>query len=128
MWHFADGQIFQAYEFASRLIKSAKSEIALVDNYVDETVLTMLDKRDPGVETTIYTLKISNQFKLDIAKHDAQYPAIPVKVFTKAHDRFLIIDDRVYHIGASLKDLGKKWFALSLMENLSPSDLIGRLV
>lgn len=93
MWHFADGQIFQAYEFASRLIKSAKSEIALVDNYVDETVLTMLDKRDPGVEATIYTLKISNQFKLDIAKHDAQYPAIPVKVFTKAHDRFLIIDD-----------------------------------
>jgi len=125
---FYDGQIFQAYEFASRLIKSAKSEIVLVDNYVDETVLTMLDKRGPAVDATIYTLKISKQLQLDIAKHDAQYPAIPVKIFTKAHDRFLIIDDQVYHIGASLKDLGKKWFAFSLMENLLPSDLISRLV
>ena len=125
---FYDGQIFQAYEFASRLIKSAKSKIVLIDNYVDETVLTMLDKREPGVDATIYTLKISNQFKLDIAKHDAQYPTIPVKVFTKAHDRFLIIDDKVYHIGASLKDLGKKWFAFSLMENLAPADLISRLL
>jgi len=121
---FYDGQIFQAYEFASRLIRSAKSRIVLVDNYVDETVLTMLDKRDPGVDATIYTLKITNQFKLDIAKHDAEFPSISVKVFTKAHDRFLIIDNVVYHIGASLKDLGKKWFAFSLMENLSPSDLI----
>jgi hypothetical protein len=125
---FYDGQIFQAYEFASRLIKSAKSEIVLIDNYVDESVLTMLDKREPGVDASIYTLKISNQFQLDIAKHDAQYPAIQVKVFTKAHDRFLIIDDKIYHIGASLKDLGKKWFAFSLMENLAPADLISRLI
>ena len=88
----------------------------------------MLDKRGPAVDATIYTLKISKQLQLDIAKHDAQYPAIPVKIFTKAHDRFLIIDDQVYHIGASLKDLGKKWFAFSLMENLLPSDLISRLV
>ena len=124
---FYDGQIFQAYEFASSLIRRAKSRVVLVDNYVDETVLTMLDKREPGVYATIYTLKISSQLQLDIAKHDAQYPAIPVKIFTKAHDRFLIIDDQVYHLGASLKDLGKKWFAFSLMENLAPEDLISRL-
>lgn len=124
---FYDGQIFQAYEFASSLIRRAKSRVVLVDNYVDETVLTMLDKREPGVDATIYTLKISSQLQLDIAKHDAQYPAIPVKIFTKAHDRFLIIDDQVYHLGASLKDLGKKWFAFSLMENLAPEDLISRL-
>ena len=124
---FYDGQIFQAYEFASSLIRRAKSRVVLVDNYVDETVLTMLDKREPGVDATIYTLKISSQLQLDIAKHDAQYPAIPVKIFTKAHDRFLIIDDQVYHLGASLKDRGKKWFAFSLMENLAPEDLISRL-
>lgn len=124
---FYDGQIFQAYEFASSLIRRAKSRVVLVDNYVDETVLTMLDKREPGVDATIYTLKISSQLQLDIAKHDAQYPAIPLKIFTKAHDRFLIIDDQVYHLGASLKDLGKKWFAFSLMENLAPEDLISRL-
>jgi hypothetical protein len=124
---FYDGQIFQAYEFASSLIRRAKSRVVLVDNYVDETVLTMLDKREPGVDATIYTLKISSQLQLDIAKHDAQYPAIPVKIFTNAHDRFLIIDDQVYHLGASLKDLGKKWFAFSLMENLAPEDLISRL-
>lgn len=100
----------------------------MIDNYVDETILTMFDKREFGVDATIYTLKISAQFQLDIAKHDAQYPAISVKVFTKSHDRFLIVDDKVYHIGASLKDLGKKWFAFSLMENLTPADLIGRLV
>lgn len=124
---FYDGQIYDSYTFVNSLIKSAKKRIVLIDNYVDETVLTMLDKRGPGVDATIYTLKISKQFQLDIAKHDAQYTAIPVKIFTKAHDRFLIIDNQVYHIGASLKDLGKKWFAFSLMENLSPSDLMSRL-
>ena len=125
---FYDGQIYDSYTFVNSLIKAATKSIVLIDNYVDETVLTMLDKRETGVDATIYTFKISNQFKLDIAKHEAQYPAIPVKVFTKAHDRFLVIDDKVYHIGASLKDLGKKWFAFSLMENLSPSDLISRLI
>lgn len=125
---FYDGQIYDSYTFVNSLIKSATERIVLIDNHVDETVLTMLDKREPSVDATIYTLKISSQLLLDIAKHDAQYPAIPVKVFTKAHDRFLIIDDKVYHIGASLKDLGKKWFAFSLMENLTPSDLISRLV
>lgn len=125
---FYDGQIYDSYTFVNSLIKSATKSIVLIDNYVDETVLTMLDKRNPGTDATIYTQKISSQLQLDIAKHDAQYPAIPVKGFTKAHDRFLIIDDKVYHIGASLKDLGKKWFAFSLMENLTTSDLISRLV
>ena len=125
---FYDGQIYDSYTFVNSLIKSATKSIVLIDNYVDETVLTMFDKRELGVDATIYTLKISAQFQLDIAKHDAQYPAISIKVFTKSHDRFLIVDDKVYHIDASLKDLGKKWFAFSLMENLTPADLIGRLV
>ena len=124
---FYDGQIYDSYTFVGSLIKSATKSIILIDNYIDETVLTMLDKRSPGVNATIYTQKISSQFQLDIAKHDAQYPAIPIKVFTKAHDRFLIIDDKVYHIGASLKDMGKKWFAFSLMEDMSPDELISRL-
>ena len=124
---FFDGQIFDAYEFICKLIKNATSRIVLIDNYVDESVLTMLDKRNPGVAATIYTQKISKQLALDIAKHDSQYPAIDVKVFTKSHDRFLIIDDRVYHVGASIKDLGKKWFALLVMEELDADDLISRL-
>ena len=124
---FFDGQIFDAYEFICKLIKSATSRIVLIDNYVDESVLTMLDKRNPGVAATIYTQKISKQLALDIAKHDSQYPAIDVKVFTKSHDRFLIIDNRVYHVGASIKDLGKKWFALLVMEELDADDLISRL-
>ena len=88
---FYDGQIYDSYTFVNSLIKSATEHLVLIDNYVDETVLTMLDKREPSVDATIYTLKISSQLLLDIAKHDAQYPAIPVKVFTKAHDRFLHI-------------------------------------
>ena len=124
---FYDGQIFDAYEFASKLIKSAKDEIVLIDNYVDETVLTMLDKRDPSVKATIYTKQVSAQFQLDINRHNAQYPLIDVQAFNKAHDRFLIIDDKVYHIGASLKDLGKKWFAFSLMQDITPQDLISRI-
>ena len=124
---FFDGQIYDSYTFVSSLIKTARKRIVLIDNYVDETVLTMLDKRSPGVKATIYTLKISKQFQLDIAKHDAQYPAIPVILFKDTHDRFLIIDDKVYHIGASLKDLGKKWFAFSLMNDLTPEDLLSRI-
>lgn len=124
---FYDGQIYDSYTFVNSLIKSATKRIVLIDNYVDETVLTMLDKRAPGVKATIYTLKISKQFQLDIAKHDAQYPAIPVILFKDTHDRFLIIDDKVYHIGASLKDLGKKWFAFSLMNDLTPEDLLSRI-
>lgn len=124
---FFDGQIFDAYEFICKLIKSADSRIILIDNYVDESVLTMLDKRKNGVTATIYTQKISRQLSLDIAKHDAQYTAIDVKVFTKSHDRFLIIDDQVYHVGASIKDLGKKWFAILEMKNQDPNDLTSKL-
>ena len=124
---FFDGQIFDAYEFICKLIKSATSRIVLIDNYVDESILTMLDKRNHGVVATIYTQKISQQLSLDIAKHDAQYPAIDVKVFTKSHDRFLIVDNRVYHVGASIKDLGKKWFAILEMEDQDPNELISKL-
>ena len=121
---FYDGQIFDAYRFVAGLVKSAKKEIVLIDNYVDETVLTMLDKRGPSVKATIYTKQVSAQFQLDINRHNAQYPPIEVQAFNKAHDRFLIIDEKVYHIGASLKDLGKKWFAFSLMQDITPQDLI----
>ena len=124
---FFDGQIFDSYSFVTSLIKAATRRIVLIDNYVDETVLTMLDKRNPGVDAEIHTSQISPNFQLDITKHDRQYPPIPIKVFTKAHDRFLIVDDDVYHIGASLKDLGKKWFAFSLMKETDPNDLILKL-
>ena len=124
---FFDGQVYDAYELICNLIKSATQRIVLVDNYVDYTVLTMLDKRKPGVDTTIYTQKVGDQFKLDIAKHDAQYTPIPVWIFKMSHDRFLIIDDRVYHVGASIKDLGKKWFAVSLMEAQDANAIITRL-
>ena len=124
---FFDGQIYDAYEFICGLIKSAKTRIVLIDNYVDDSVLTMLDKRETGISATIYTQKISSQFQLDIAKHNAQYPVIEVKEFTKSHDRFLILDNQVYLIGASLKDLGKKWFAVSLMSETDPEMLLLRL-
>ena len=124
---FFEGQVFDAYQLICELIKSATSRIILIDNYVDESVLTMLDKRPAGVSASIFTQKISQQLSLDIAKHDAQYPPIPVHVFSKSHDRFLIIDDRVYHVGASIKDLGKKWFASLEMEDQNPDELISRL-
>ncbi len=124
---FFDGQIYDAYEFICGLIKSAKTRIILIDNYVDETVLTMLDKREAGVTATIYTQKISSQLQLDITKHNAQYPAIDVKEFTKSHDRFFILDNQVYLIGASLKDLGKKWFAVALMTETAPESFLSRL-
>ena len=124
---FFDGQIYDAYEFICGLIKSAKKRIVLIDNYVDDTVLTMLDKREAGVDATIYTQKISAQFQLDITKHNAQYPAVDVKTFTKSHDRFLILDNQVYLIGASLKDLGKKWFAVALMSETDPETLLSKL-
>jgi len=124
---FFDGQIYDAYEFICGLIESTRTRIVLIDNYVDDTVLTMLDKREAGVSATIYTQKISPQFHLDIAKHNAQYPSVDVKEFTKSHDRFLILDNQVYLIGASLKDLGKKWFAVSLMSETDPEILLSRL-
>ena len=112
---FFDGQIFDAYAFASNLIKSAQTSIILIDNYVDESVLLLLSKRSKNVNATLYTAQISPQLQLDLQKHNRQYTPITVKTFTRSHDRFLFIDDDVYHIGASLKDLGKKWFAFSKM-------------
>jgi hypothetical protein len=114
---FFDGQIFDAYQFVSDLIKSAAQSIVLIDNYVDESVLTLLSKRKSAVTATIYTSSVSKQLKLDLKRFNSQYPTVEVKIFTKSHDRFLIIDNMtVYHIGASLKDLGKKWFAFSKIE------------
>lgn len=113
---FFDGQIFDAYTFVSDLVRSAKSRIILFDNYVDDTVLTLLDKRADGVSAQIYTRSITPQLALDLQRHNAQYRPIAIDAFPNAHDRFLCIDDTVYHLGASLKDLGKKWFAFSRME------------
>ena len=113
---FFDGQIFDAYTFVSDLVRSAKSRIILFDNYVDDTVLTLLDKRADGVSAQIYTRNITQQLALDLQRHNAQYHPIAIDAFQNAHDRFLCIDDTVYHLGASLKDLGKKWFAFSRME------------
>ena len=124
---FYDGQIFDAYLFVADIIKSAITSIVLIDNYVDESVLLMMSKRNSKVEATIYTANISAQLKLDLKKFSAQYPKVVVKTFTKSHDRFLIIDSKiVYHIGASLKDLGKKWFAFSKIE-LDASDMLSKL-
>lgn len=124
---FFDGQVFDAYVFISDLVKSATTSIILIDNYVDETVLTILDKRENGVVATIYTQQISRQLQLDINRHNAQYPPITANVFHQAHDRFLIIDDEVYHIGASIKDLGKKWFGFTLMRDITATEIINRI-
>lgn len=124
---FYDGQIFDAYRFVSELIRKAKQRIVLIDNYVDDTVLARLDKRAEGVSATIYTQHISQQFQLDVDRHNEQYPPIGVEHFNRAHDRFLLIDDEVYHIGASLKDLGRKWFAFTRMHDLTAEELISRI-
>ena len=124
---FYDGQVFDAYRFVSDLMRKAKRSIVLIDNYVDDTVLTLLDKRENGVTATIYTQRISNQFQLDVDRHNAQYPLIEIKQFNKAHDRFLLIDDEVYHIGASIKDLGKKWFGFTLMRDITATELINKI-
>lgn len=114
---FYDGQVYDAYLFISNLIKSAKVSIVLIDNYCDESVLTLLSKRDIHVDAKIYTKNITKQLQLDLKKHNEQYPKIELKKFDSSHDRFLIIDNNVvYHVGASLKDLGKKWFAFSKFE------------
>ena len=114
---FYEGQIFEAYKFATDLIRSARTSILLIDNYVDESVLLMLSKRNEGVRVGIYTNRISGQFRLDLERHNSQYPPVEVHVYKKSHDRFLIIDGtEVYHIGASLKDLGRKMFAFSKLD------------
>ncbi|MGD9976020.1 MAG: ORF6N domain-containing protein [Desulfatirhabdiaceae bacterium] len=123
---FFDGQIFDAYAFVCNLIRSAKHRIILIDNYVDESVLLLLTKRKVGVSMQLLTKSISRQLAQDVAKFNAQYPAIEVLEFKLAHDRFLIIDDDIYHIGASLKDLGKKWFAFSKME-MQAIEMLGRV-
>jgi hypothetical protein len=123
---FFDGQVFDAYAFVCDLIRAANRRIILIDNYVDESVLLLLAKRKAGVSMHLLTKTISRQLAQDIAKCNAQYPAIEVKAFTLAHDRFLIVDDDIYHIGASLKDLGKKWFAFSKME-MGAIEMLGRL-
>ena len=124
---FFDGQIYDAYSFVAELVRKAARRIVLIDNYIDDTVLTMLSKRADRVDATIYTCKVSKQLQLDIDKHNAQYPPITVRTFSKAHDRFLIIDDTVYLIGASIKDLGKKWFGFTLLENTDAEDLLERM-
>ena len=124
---FYNGQVYDAYTFVSDLIKSAKKRIILIDNYVDDTVLTLLDKRENGVSAVIYTQQISRQLQLDIDRHNAQYAPIDVETFRLSHDRFLCIDDDVYHIGASIKDLGKKWFGFSKMEILTANELVERI-
>ncbi len=124
---FFDGQLFDAYSFVSKLIKSAKKSIVLLDNYIDETVLLQLSKREKGVKVIIYSKNSTKQLKLDLEKFNTQYEPIEVKEFSKSHDRFLILDEtEIYHLGASLKDLGKKWFAFSKL-NVNPEELLGKL-
>ena len=124
---FFAGQIFDAYEFAARLIKSARKSIVLFDNYIDESVLTLFGKREKSVSVVIYTDKITPQLELDIKRFNAQYSPVKVKLYTKAHDRFLIIDGEIYHIGASLKDLGKKLFAFSKISAIPPELIYNNL-
>ena len=124
---FYDGQIFDAYTFVNDRIREAKTRIVLIDNYIDDRVLTMLDKRNDGVKATIYTKNFTKQLSLDIAQHNKQFAPIDVEPFNLSHDRFLIIDDTVYHIGASLKDLGKAWFAFTKMNDISANELLARI-
>ena len=124
---FFEGQIFDAYVFVADLIKSATKSIVLIDNYVDETVLTLLTKRRKNCTATIYTQSIAKKLQLDLKKHNQQYPPIDIKTFRNAHDRFLILDNKtIYHFGASLKDLGKKWFAFSRFDK-GAVELLGKV-
>jgi hypothetical protein len=121
---YFEGQIFDAYLFVSNLVRSAKKSIILFDNYVDDSILTLLDKRENTVKATIYTQKIDKKLELDIQKHNSQYPPIEIKIIKTIHDRFLLIDENeVYHFGASLKDLGKKWFAFSRLNDFASAIL-----
>ena len=124
---FFDGQIFDAYAFVAGLIRKAERRIVVIDSYVDESVLVQLSKRKPGVTVDIYDGRISSQLRQDVTRHNTQYPGVTLHNYTKAHDRFLIIDEDVYHIGHSLKDLGKKLFAFSKMDVMTGSELLSRL-
>lgn len=124
---FYDGQLFDAYKFVADLIRTATQSLILIDNYVDDTMLTLFTKRNSGVKATIYTAQISKQLSLDLQRHNSQYEPIDIYQFRQSHDRFLIIDEKeLYHIGASLKDLGKKWFAFSKIQ-LDIKEMMGRL-
>lgn len=124
---FFDGQIFDAYAFVARLIRKAQHRIVVIDSYVDDSVLVQLSKRKQGVSVDIYDGRISDQLRQDVERHNRQYPGVTLHAYNKAHDRFLIIDEEVYHIGHSLKDLGKKLFAFSRMDVLSGSELLSKL-
>ncbi|MBD5194391.1 MAG: virulence RhuM family protein [Bacteroidales bacterium] len=124
---FFNGQIFDAYALIADLIRQANKRIVVIDNYIDDSVLVQLSKRQPGVTVDIYDGQISKQLRQDIEKHNEQYPGVTLHKYAKAHDRFLIIDEDVYHIGASLKDLGKKLFAFSKMEVMTGSELLSGL-
>lgn len=124
---FFDGQIFDAFKLVMQLIKSAERRIILIDNYINEDILTMFDQRANGVTACIYTARIDSAMQLAIQRHDAQYDPIPVNVFRMSHDRWLIIDEKVYHFGASLKDLGKKWFGVSLYQDITPEELLSKI-
>jgi hypothetical protein len=126
---FFDGQIFDAYALASRIIRAAKKSIVLIDNYIDENTLTHLTKKNKGVKVHLLTKNINKQLALDILKANEQYSNFEVKVFAQSHDRFLIIDGKeVYHLGASLKDLGKKWFAFSKLESKSVESILNSIL
>ena len=124
---FFNGQIFDAYVLVADLIRQAKTRIVVIDNYIDDSVLVQLSKRQPGVTVDIYDGQISRQLRQDVEKHNEQYPGVTLHKYAKAHDRFLIIDEDVYHIGASLKDLGKKLFAFSKMEVMIGPELLAEL-
>lgn len=124
---FFDGQVFDAFKLVMQLVKRAEHRIILIDNYINEEILTMLDQRAHGVTSCIYTARIDAAMQLAIQRHDSQYDPIPVNVFRMSHDRWLIIDDKVYHFGASLKDLGKKWFGVSLYQDITPEELLSKI-
>ena len=124
---FFDGQLFDAHILMSKLIESAEKRIVLIDNYIDESVLVLLSKRKTNVSAKIYTLQVSRTFRQDLLSYNSQYPPIDVVQYTKAHDRFLIIDDKVYHVGASIKDLGKKLCAISLLSCINADEMINRI-
>ena len=124
---FFDGQIFDAYAFVADLIRKAKRRIVVIDSYIDDSVLVQLSKRNTGVTVDIYDGKISQQLRQDVERHNRQYPGVALHAYNKAHDRFLIIDEEVYHIGHSLKDLGKKLFAFSKMDVMTGTELLSKL-
>jgi hypothetical protein len=124
---FFDGQLFDAYMLMSWLIGTAERRVVLIDNYVDESVLALFSKRKENTSAIIYTMQISNVFKIDLNKYNQQFPSVIVKQYTKAHDRFLIIDDKVYHVGASVKDLGKKLCAVSLLSCINADEMLSRI-